>query len=195
MTVLPSAPRLPTVAEELEAIRASRGWFFVIGALMVIAGTFAISWACLTEVTIAATWIFGWLLLGSGIAEVVSSFGAHVRSGRLIHLLIGVLYVLVGLFVIDQPVDSAILLTRFIAIFLIVGGVFRVIFAIGERFHGWGAVCLNGVVSFLLGLMIYRQWPASGLWVIGLFFGIELILNGWTWIMLAIALKAPKANA
>lgn len=82
-------------------------------------------------------------------------------------------------------------LTLMIALFLMVGGIFRMIFAISERFSGWGWVLLNGAVSLMLGLLIYKQWPASGFWVIGTFLGIDLILNGWGWIMLA--LDARKA--
>lgn len=191
MSVLRTVPGLPSTPDELEALRKSRGWFFLMGFVMLLSGSLAIGWSCLTSVTIAVTWMLGWLLLVSGVAEIVSSFRTGKGSGRLVHLLLGILYALVGLMVIDQPVDSAIVLTRFIAIFLIIGGIFRVVIALGDRFPGWGAVLLNGVVTFVLGLMIYRQWPASGLWVIGMFFGIDLILNGWAWIMLAVALRQP----
>jgi uncharacterized membrane protein HdeD (DUF308 family) len=80
-----------------------------------------------------------------------------------------------------------------IAIFLIVSGIFRIVFAVSERFTGWGWVLLNGVVTLFLGMMIYKQWPASGLWVIGIFIGIDLIFNGWAWIMLSIASRRAVA--
>ncbi|MGZ3634159.1 MAG: hypothetical protein ACXWM7_07870 [Parachlamydiaceae bacterium] len=41
----------------------------------------------------------------------------------------------------------------------------------------------------LLGLLIWAQWPVSGLWIIGLFIGIDLIVLGWMWITLALAAK------
>jgi uncharacterized membrane protein HdeD (DUF308 family) len=107
----------------------------------------------------------------------------------LLHLLVGVLYVLVGFIIIDQPLNAAIELTLLIAIFLMVSGIFRVVFAVAERFAGSGWVLLNGVVTFVLGLLIYKQWPASGLWVIGLFIGIDLIFNGWAWVALALGLR------
>lgn len=193
MGTMAFSPRATAV--DIEKIRQSRGWYFLIGFVMVVFGSLAITWACITTVTIAATWAFGWLLLVGGITEVLSSFKASRWSGRLVHLLMGVLYSLGGIMMIDQPLESAILLTRFIALFLIVGGVFRIIFAISERFVGWQAVLLNGIVTLILGIMIYQEWPMSGLWVIGLFFGIDLILNGFTWIMLAIASgSAPAAE-
>ena len=134
-------------------------------------------------------------MLAGGIAEIASSFSAGRWSGTLIHLLIGVLYVVVGLMIIEQPEDSAIQLTLIIAIFLMISGVFRVVSALSERFTGWGWVLLNGGVTLLLGLLIYKQWPFSGLWVIGMFIGIDLILNGWAWIMLSLGIRKLPAIA
>jgi uncharacterized membrane protein HdeD (DUF308 family) len=181
------APAL--TVQELESLRRHWGWFFALGIAMVVFGSIAISWACLTTITLAATWLFGVVLFAGGIAEIVGSFSAGRWSGTLVHLLIGVMYVVVGLMILDRPGESAILLTRVIAIFLIVGGVFRALSAVGHRYVGWGWMLLSGVVTFALGWMVYAQWPSSGLWFIGLYLGIEMILNGWTWIMLSLGLR------
>jgi uncharacterized membrane protein HdeD (DUF308 family) len=69
------------------------------------------------------------------------------------------------------------------------GGLFRILTAVAARFHHWVWVLLNGVISLVLGLMIWRQWPVSGLWVIGLFIGIDMIFYGWSLIMLALAVR------
>lgn len=189
----PSTAR-SALADELQTLRDHWGWFLALGAAMAALGTFAIGWACITTVTVAATWLFGFMLIAGGIAEILNSLRAGRWSGMLVHLLIGVLYTIVGFMIIDQPENSAIQLTLIIAVFLIVSGVVRIIFAISERFAGWGWVLLNGAVTLLLGLLIYKQWPASGLWVIGLFVGIDLILNGWAWIMLSIGLRRAPAG-
>jgi uncharacterized membrane protein HdeD (DUF308 family) len=164
---------------------------------MVLVGTFALSWACLTTITVTATWLFGFLLLASGIAEVIHSFWIGRWGGMLFHLLIGILYALVGFLILDQPADAAVQLTLLISIFLMISGIFRVVFSISEQFLGWGWVALNGAVTFFLGLLIYKQWPTSGLWLIGLFIGIDLIFNGWAWIMLALGIRRvpPGASA
>lgn len=181
--------RNPTeLAEELQRLRPLRPWFMVSGILMVVFGTFAIGWACLASVTVAATIVFGILMLITGVGEVINAFRAGRWSGRLLHLAVGVLYAMVGLMFIEHPERGAIQLTLIIAIFLMVGGLFRIVFALVERISGWSWILLNGLISLVLGLMIYKQWPDSGVWVIGLFVGIELILNGWTWIMLAAGL-------
>lgn len=176
-------------ANELNELRQYWPWFLALGLGMVVLGTFAIGWACIVTITVAATWLFGFLLLASGISQIVNSFWSGRWSGMLLHLLIGIMYVVVGFIVIDQPAEAAVSLTLIISIFLIVSGIVRMVFAISERFNGWGWVLLNGAVTLMLGMLIYKQWPASGLWVIGLFIGIDLIFNGWSWVMLALGLR------
>jgi uncharacterized membrane protein HdeD (DUF308 family) len=183
------------LADEMRMMRSSWLWYLLLGIAMVALGVFAISYACIVTVTVAATWLFGFLMIAGGIAEIVNSFHAGRWSGTLVHLLIGVLYAVVGLLIIDQPEGAAIQLTLIIAVFLIVSGIFRIVFAISERFTGWGWVMLNGAVTLFLGILIYKQWPASGLWVIGLFIGIDLVFNGWAWIMLALGLRAMPKGA
>jgi uncharacterized membrane protein HdeD (DUF308 family) len=186
---------LASSADELQALRKNWMWFLILGIAMVVAGTFAIGWACIATISVAATWVFGFILLASGIAEIVNSFWVGRWGGMLAHLLIGVLYTLAGFLIIDQPETAAVSLTLLISIFLIVGGIFRIVIAVSERFTGWGWVLLNGGVTFLLGLMIYKQWPGSALWVIGLFVGIDLIFNGWAWIMLSLGVRRLPATA
>ena len=180
---------------ELRSLRQHWVWFLVLGIALVVLGTIAIGWACITTITIAATWLFGFVLLGGGIGEVIHSFSVGRWSGTLVHLLIGLLYAVVGFMMISDPADSAITLTKIIAIFMIVGGIFRVVAALAHRFPGWEWVLLNGGITLLLGLFIYRQLPESGLWFIGLFLGIEMIFNGWSWIALAIGIRRLPAAA
>lgn len=173
---------------EMNSLRRHWVWFLALGIAMVVLGTFAIGWACAVEITVAATWLFGFFLLATGVIEVINSFWVGKWSGMLLHLVIGLLYAVVGVMVIDQPVGAAVQLTLLIAIFLIITGLMRVVFAIMQDIPARGWILLNGAVTFFLGMLIYKQWPSSGLWVIGMFIGIELIFNGWAWIMLAIGL-------
>jgi uncharacterized membrane protein HdeD (DUF308 family) len=160
----------------------------VMGSICVVAPVFA---------TIVSVLLLGYLMMAAGIVQIVTSFWAGKWSGMLLHLLIGILYTVVGFSVIDSPVENSIVLTKIIAIFLIVTGVFNIVAALLNRFHRWGWVMVNGCVTLLLGLLINRQWssPGSALWVIGLFVGIEMIFNGWGWIALSLGLRASKFPA
>jgi len=190
---------IPSSVEPLEELRALRDrwiWFLLLGIALVVLGSIAIGWACIATITIAATWVFGFLLLAAGIAEIIHAFTAGRWSGTLVHMLLGVLYVTVGFMIIEDPGESAIILTKIISIFLIIGGVFRIVAALSQRFAGWGWVLLNGAVTLLLGVLVFKQLPFSGLWFIGLYLGIDMILNGWSYIMLALALRrVPLASA
>jgi uncharacterized membrane protein HdeD (DUF308 family) len=57
------------------------------------------------------------------------------------------------------------------------------------RHYGWGWVLLNGVISLMMGLIIWRNLSQMSLWVIGIFLGVDLLFAGWTWVMFALAAK------
>jgi uncharacterized membrane protein HdeD (DUF308 family) len=193
--VYQAGPAQRDLTEELQTLRSHRGWYLGLGILMAVLGTVAIGWACTATVTVTVVWMFGFFMLAGGISQILGSFWAGRWSGMLAHLLVGIVYALAGVIMIDRPVNTAIQLTLIIAIFLIISGIFRIVFAMMERFSGWGWVALNGTVTLMLGMMIYKQWPASGLWAIGLYVGIDLIFNGWAWIMLALGLgRLPAAE-
>jgi uncharacterized membrane protein HdeD (DUF308 family) len=173
---------------ELHSLSDQWWCFLLLGMALVVVGS-----VCIIEPfvpSLASVVMLGFLLIAAGIIQVVSSFWAGKWSGMLLHMLIGVLYGVVGYMIVDEPGLSMLLLTKFIAIFLIVSGLFRIVSALITRCQDWAWVLLNGGVSLLLGIIINRQLPEAALWVIGMFIGIEMIFNGWTWLMLAFGLRA-----
>ena len=115
------------------------------------------------------------------------------RAGRwsafLLQLLVGILYVMAGLAIRDSPLEATGFLTLFISAFFILVGTFRVVVSLVERFPQWGWALLNGVITLIAGVIIYDAFPSSAMWVIGLLVGLEMIFNGWTWIMLALSIR------
>lgn len=180
----------PSLGHELHAVRDHWWCFLAMGIALVVMGSLAITVPYIAGT--AAVMVFGFLLLAGGVTQVVSSFWSGKWSGMLLHLLVGIMYLVVGLMIVEDPAQNMVLLTKLIAIFLIVTGIFEVVGALVHRFHGWGWVLLNGCVTLLLGVLINKGWPANTQWVIGLFIGIEMIFNGWGWIMLSLGLKASK---
>ena len=176
-------------AEQLREI-----WVFLIGmgiGLMIL-GLIAIGYSLIA--TLATALVFGILLLTSALFQVVTALWGRSWRGFFLHLLAGVLYFIAGLFMIENPLVTALGLTLLIAACLLVGGILRIVLSVIERFEGWGWALLTGVVSLLLGAAIWRQWPLSGLWVIGLFVGIEMLFSGLSWVMLGLAVRStPKA--
>ena len=177
-----------------EELKRNWAWFLAVGIALVILGLMALSWSVLT--TLVSVAIFGWFLLIGGIISVVHAILRRRWGGFFIELFAGILYVLVGLLLVGNPAQSAVALTLVIALFLLIGGVFRIVTALVVRFQHWLWMLLNGVISLLLGVMIWSQWPVSGLWVIGMFIGIDMIFYGCSLVMLALAVRSlPSAPA
>jgi uncharacterized membrane protein HdeD (DUF308 family) len=164
------------------------GWFLALGVVILLAGVMAVGSALIA--TLASVLLLGCLLLGGGVAQIVNAFLARSWRVFFLYLLGGVLHLVVGLLMIEHPIAAAAGLTLMLAAIFFVGGILRIAYALVDRFPGWGWVLLNGFVTLVLGVAIWRQWPESSFWVIGLFVGIDLIFNGVSWIMLGLILRA-----
>ena len=184
---------LDTQLTNLEEFRRNATWFLVLGVILVILGFIAVGRSI--AVTLASMYFFGWLLVIGGVVEAVQVFWQRQWGGFFFHLLGGVLYVVVGFMVLNNPEAGAVALTLLIALFFLIAGAFRIIVALTMRFPEWHWLLLNGAISLLLGLLIWRQWPSSALWVIGLFIGIELIFTGGAWVMLSLAARRLVSQA
>jgi uncharacterized membrane protein HdeD (DUF308 family) len=183
-------PGATPLAAGVERIRKHWVAALILGIVLVLLGTFA--FVCTyTAAMLTVLYLGVVLLVASGVQLVEGILGRGVGNFFL-HLLVAVLYFIAGVFLIEHPGRSVAGLTLVIAAVLFVEGVLRIAVALAERRHGWGWVLLNGVISLVLGIMIWRQWPESSLWVIGLFVGIDLLFNGWSLIMLALALRGVK---
>ena len=176
----------------IEILRDSWGWFLALGVLLIFVGTLAVGASLFT--TLATVIAFGVLLLVGAGLQVVGAFFSRNWGGFFMHLLTGLLYLFVGLLMVGRPLEAAAAATLLIAAFFLVGGSFRIAVALTERFPSRGWVLLNGVVTLLLGILIFSKWPSSALWVIGLFVGIELLFCGWSWVMLALAARGLAAE-
>lgn len=181
---------------ELRRLHDKWWCFLLLGIFLVLAGTIGVVYPFVS--TLATVAVLGGLLFVSGIATVVGSFWTGQWSAFLLQILVGVLYTVVGLAVIDKPLATAGVLTLFIGSFAIIVGTVRIIAALSIKFPQWGWALLNGAVTALFGVLIYRlvaKEPESVLMIIGLMVGVELLLNGWTWVALALELRkiAPHA--
>ena len=188
MSLSLQAPPAGPAFDERANLHRLRWRFFALGLACLVVGLLAICFSFIATMTQVI--VFGILLLIAGCTEVIHSFMARNMRSFALHLLAAALYLLVGLFMIEDPVRAARVLTLLLAAFFIVGGVLRIIFSLGADFPGWPWVLFNGLVDLALGALIWSGWPDSGLWVIGLFVGIDLVLHGWSWMALALAARA-----
>jgi len=178
----------PATSREL---KRHSGWFIALGVALVVLGVIALGAVGL--VTLASVLLFGWLLVIGGFMQGVHAFRVHPWGGFTRHLLGGVLSLVVGLLIVANPAAGALSLTLLLAAFFMVGGIFRVVAAVSFRFPGRGWAVLGGLVTFVLGIMIWSEWPISGIWVIGTFIGIDLIFDGWSLVMTGMAARQQPA--
>jgi uncharacterized membrane protein HdeD (DUF308 family) len=173
---------------ELDALRGDWFWFVILGVALVVLGTVALGSAVIAS--LAAAVAIGVMLLLGGAAEAVGAFWCRGWSGFFLELLSGVLSIVVGLLFLRAPAGALAALTLLLACFLMVGGFFKIVTAVVYRFAAWGWSLAGGIVDVILAQMIWREWPASALWVIGLFVGINLLFRGFNWIALGLALRS-----
>lgn len=172
---------------EMDVLRPRWGWLLFLGIVMATLGTIAL--LIVPAATIGIALVAGWLLVLSGIIEMVHAFRVRLWGGLFLHLIGGVLGLLVGLLVVTHPLAGAVTWTLLFASFLSVVGAFRMIAAIRLKFPHWGWAVFDGIVSLGLGILLWAEWPWSGLWFLGLSVGISLVLRGWSYVMFAIAIR------
>jgi uncharacterized membrane protein HdeD (DUF308 family) len=193
MQAMSLAPKVdPAHVADVESLRGSWFWLLVTGGLLIVVGLVAISSSFIA--TLATVVMVGILLLVGGAVEVVDAFLSRQWRGFWMHLLGGILYVVLGFFMIQRPLAAAAVFTLMIAAAFFVGGLFRIIFALTERFCGWEWVLLNGIITFFLGILIWREWPEAAFWVIGLFVGIDMLFDGWSLVITALTVRSATAD-
>ena len=191
---LSDTPLRKVIRHELQAIRGKWIWLVVLGIALIVLGTVLLASPVIA--TLATVTVLGVLILAGGVIETVGAFWCHEWSGFFLALLSGILGLVVGLMLLGNPIQGGITLTILLASFLFVGGIFKAVAAIAHRFEGWGWLLLSGVIDVVLGVMIWRELPMSGLTIIGVLVGISLIFRGVSWLMVGFALKRlPSAAA
>jgi len=174
-------------AQAIAQLKKNSSWYLLLGIGLIILGSLAVIFSYYS--TVFSVIYLGLLLIAVGGFEIFQAFKVSRWSTFFLDLILGILFIVGGIFMVIDPTVNAINLTLFLAIFFVVSGILKVIFAYSKDIPHKFWLVLNGVLTFILGLLIWKQWPYSGLWVIGMFVGIDSIFTGWTWIMLSLAAK------
>jgi uncharacterized membrane protein HdeD (DUF308 family) len=165
------------------------GWFLAFGIALVALGIVAIAHAAAS--TIVSVIFLGTILAITGVVFIFDSFRSSFGKWNefFMRLGMGILYLLAGIILLKGPVVGSITLTLILAIMYIALGFIRTIYSATHAGPGRGWSLASGLITLLLGILILLEWPASGLFIIGLFIGIDLVFTGWIYIMAAIAAK------
>lgn len=183
-------PELPSEAE----IRKSTGWIIALSILLIILGILAILMPGLASAFF--TLVMGWIALISGVVMIVQSFVAKPVRGFWLNLVVGILYVIAGIYILSNLLAAIAGLTLAFGILFIVEGIYTIIMGFTNRAGhrmSW-LVVLNGVITLILGIMVLNQFPFSAIWLIGLYVGISLLFSGASLLAAALAVRKTVAT-
>lgn len=159
------------------AVKKDSTALLILGIVTIVLGVLAMMAPMMAGAAVAL--LVGFLLIAGGIMRTIFAFKCKSWGKGIIVFLLGLLTLLVGLYMVARPGLALASLTLFLAAYFMVDGIFEVIQAFDLKpLQGWGWMLFGGSVSILLGFMIWRQWPLSGAWAIGILVGIKLIFAG-----------------
>lgn len=172
----------------VEIARHASTMSIVWGVLLIVFGMLAVGSPFLAAVAVNAA--VGWLIVLAGAVHLTLAFSAHGAGNMIWKLLVGLAYLLFGGYVIMHPVLAVASLTLILAsLFLIEGVLDIVLFFKMRSMRGSSWVLIDGIITLLLGLMIYAQWPSSSALAIGTLVGISMIVSGLTRVMMSFAVR------
>lgn len=179
-----------SIAEPLASLESKWGWLLALGIALIILGTLALGDTL--AVTVVSVLLVGWLLIVAGVFHVIHLL-RHTEVRSFWNVLDTIIDFVAGAYLIVHPALGALALTLVLAAFLLATGVTRLIGVFrGDLPHKFWPV-LDGILSIVLGILLWVHWPWTGLWFIGFAIAIGLIFRGWAWVMLALALRSRPA--
>jgi uncharacterized membrane protein HdeD (DUF308 family) len=164
------------------------GWMMVWGIVMLVCGIAAIAlpWASGIGVVI----VVGWVLIFSAVSHLIFAFHTHSVGGVLWQILLALVYGAAGLFMLMNPLAGLVTLTLVLAVFLLIEAALETaLYFQVRRATNAGWILFDAIVTLVLAILIWSQWPSSALWFIGTIIGISLIFSGLSRLSLASAMR------
>ncbi len=157
----------------------------IIGVLLIVLGIIAIAQPSISTI-FAETW-FAVILASAGVGKLIYAFQTRDRGGFIWKLLLSVLYIATGIMLLVYPSTGVLTLTLLLGSFLLTEGIFELILAFRLRpQQNWTWVLGDGIITLLLGAMIWFQWPFNAPWLIGTLVGASVLFTGVSRVMLSL---------
>ena len=152
----------------------------LLGIVLILGGIFILGDVVLA--TIVSAIFIGATAIVAGAFEIVHAFWTKGWGGFLWQIVLGALYIGFGLMVLRQPATGALILTYALGLVILASGVVRIFLAFRHWNESGWIMLISGAFGVLAGLVIVAGWPATGLWVLGLLLGVDLIAHGVAWL-------------
>jgi uncharacterized membrane protein HdeD (DUF308 family) len=175
-------------------IKKASGWFIAMAVVFILLGMMAIIEPGIAG--LAVTILVGWVLIFGGGAHLVAAFSGG-GAGRVIwQILIGIVYIVGGLYFLTHPLLGLGTLTLLLAVIILMEAVFEVIAYFRMRGQGGsGWLLVNALITLLLGGLIWFHWPSSSVWAIGILVGVNLLMTGFSRLMFVLAARKLVSHA
>jgi uncharacterized membrane protein HdeD (DUF308 family) len=169
-------------------IKTASGWFIAMAVVFILLGMMAIIEPGVAG--LAVTILVGWLLIFGGGAHFIAAFSGGGAGRVLWQVLIGIVYVVGGVYFLMHPLLGLGTLTLMLGVIITAEAVFEVIAYLrtrGQSGSGW--LLINALITLLLGALIWFHWPSSSVWAIGTLVGVNLLMTGFSRLMLGLAAR------
>jgi uncharacterized membrane protein HdeD (DUF308 family) len=177
----------------VQMIRKASTVSILWGVLLIVFGMVAVGLPLLAAVAVNA--LVAWLIVLAGVVHLMLAFRAHGAGSKVWKLLVGVAYVCFGVYLIARPLLGVATLTLLLASLFLIEGILDIVLYVKMRpIRGSIWVLIDGIVTLLLGLMIYMQWPSSSAWAIGTLVGVSMIISGVARVMMSLAVHGAAED-
>ena len=169
------------------AIHRHWGLFLLEGILLIVLGSLAVLVPAVASV--AATIVFGWILLLSGVIGLITTLRARQAPGFGWSLLSAIIGIAAGLVLLAMPVQGTLSLTAVLIAFLFLEGVASILYAFEHRKGSsgrWSWMLASGIIDVVLALILMAGLPGTAVWALGLLIGINMIFGGWALVWMAL---------
>jgi uncharacterized membrane protein HdeD (DUF308 family) len=171
-----------------DIVRQASAWSIAWGVLLISFGVLAVGSPFVAAV--AVNLVIAWLIVLAGAVHLTVAFHTREAGSLIWRLLVGLAYLFFGVYLIAHPALAVASLTLVLASLFLVEGILNIaLFFRMRSMQGSSWVLIDGVITLLLGLMIYTQWPSSSAWAIGTLVGVSMIISGVTRVMLSLAVR------
>ncbi|RLA22409.1 MAG: hypothetical protein DRQ63_12750 [Gammaproteobacteria bacterium] len=177
----------------IDGIKENAKLAVISGVILIVAGTFAVISPLVAGLSI--TILVGLSLVFGGVGQCFLALKAGAFGRALLTFLVGALMVVAGSFMMTQPVAGLASITLLLVAYLVAAGLGELIMSLHLRpADGWGWMLFNGIITLLLGMMLWRQFPLSGAWAIGVLFGIKMVFSGWALVFIGRGVKQAATS-
>ena len=176
-----------------DLVRRASTWSILWGVSLICLGMLSLAMPLVAAVAINV--LIGWLIVLAGVVHLVVAFHSREAGSVIWRLLVGLAYICFGGYLIARPALGVVTLTLLLGSLFLVEGIFNIILyfrAPSTMRSSW--FLLDGIVTLLLGAMIYMQWPSSAAWAIGTLVGVSLIFSGVTRVMVSLTVRKAAAS-